>query len=118
MTAFFIISSQILSYFAFYFIRRVWYRAEFVLPENFGETKKGILLVANHQSKSDPFIVLSYIPFSVFLRVLPIRFPVTHKYMGKAYLPYILKILGCYDIGETSRENMIGFLHTRRGFEK
>lgn len=113
MSDFVITFFQILSYFVFYVPRRIFYNVQITHPENFWELKNGSLLVANHQSRMDPFLVLSCIPFGLFLRILPIKFPVLHKYMVNPYLSGSLKILGCYDIGKNSRENMVGFLYTR-----
>jgi 1-acyl-sn-glycerol-3-phosphate acyltransferase len=113
MPDFIIKFNQILSYFVFYIPRRILFNINITPPNNFGELKNGVLLVANHQSKLDPFIILSCIPFALFFRILPVRFPVLHEYMEKSVSSKILKLLGCYDIGGTSRENMVGFLYTR-----
>lgn len=118
MPDFIIKFNQILSYFVFYIPRRILFNINVTPPINFGELKNGVLLVANHQSKLDPFIILTCIPFALFLRILPVRFPVLHEYMEKPVSSKILKLLGCYDIGGTSRENMVGFLYTRSLLKK
>jgi 1-acyl-sn-glycerol-3-phosphate acyltransferase len=106
--------NQILSYFFFYFPRRLFYNVDVSLPDNLKELKNGSLLVVNHQSILDPFDVLSCMPFGVFLKILPIRFPVTHKYMRKTLFSKVLPLLGCYDIGETAREKMGGLFFAHK----
>jgi 1-acyl-sn-glycerol-3-phosphate acyltransferase len=105
---------QLLSYFVFYIPLRIFYLIEGEPPSNIKELKRGSLLVSNHQSYLDPWIVMHKIPFWVGLRLLPIYFPIAHKYMGNPYFSRILKLVGGYDIGATSRENMLGLIYTRR----
>lgn len=72
---------------------------------------RGSLIIANHQSKLDPFMILAQFPFRTFCRTIPIRFPVAHK----EYTRYkCLRIFGAYDIGETNREKMLGLYKTRQ----
>lgn len=104
---------QLLSYFIFYIPFKVFYAIEGDLPKDIKKIKKGSLLVSNHQTHLDPWIIMSRISLSVSIKILPIRFPVSHEYMTKQRFSKVLKLLGCYDIGGNSRENMIGFLYTR-----
>lgn len=110
----FIISCfQLISYLIFYIPFNIFYTMEGDLPANIKELKRGSLLVSNHQTHLDPWIIMTKIPPSISIKILPLRFPVSHEYMSRLHLPKLLKLLGCYDIGGTSRENMIGFLYTR-----
>lgn len=106
--------SQILFYlFSFIFIRGV-VRAKRTLPKNIHTLKSGSLLVANHQSKMDPFIVLAHLPFSTFIQIVPVRFPVHHNFMKLRRYYYPLSLLGAYDIGGTPWAKMIGLLRTKK----
>lgn len=92
---------------------RFFYLAKRTLPENIHSLERGSLLISNHRSKIDPFVVLAYLPFSVFLKLLPIRFPTDNDFMEKAWLRPMLRLLGSYDIGATPREKMLGLLRTK-----
>lgn len=75
--------------------------------------RRGSLVVANHQWSLDPFVVLGHLPFATFLSLLPIRFPVAHKFMKNQYWQW-LRLFGCYDIGATPREKMVGLYRARQ----
>lgn len=105
---------QLITYFLFIAVFRFIRRIEKKLPENIKELKRGSLIVANHQSELDPYIVLSQIPFLVGLKILPIRFPVCDKYMNARFFSKLLPLLGCYNIGLTKKENMLALFYTRK----
>ncbi len=92
---------------------RFFYLAKRTLPENIHSLERGSLLISNHRSKIDPFVVLAYLPFPVFLKLLPIRFPTDNDFMEKKWLRPALRLLGSYDIGATPREKMLGLLRTK-----
>lgn len=75
--------------------------------------RRGSLVVANHQWFLDPFVVLAHLPFAALLALLPIRFPVKHKFMKNKHWQW-LRLVGCYDIGATPREKMVGLYRTRQ----
>ena len=75
--------------------------------------RRGSLVVANHQWFLDPFVVLAHLPLAAFLALLPIRFPVKHKFMKNRRWQW-LRLLGCYDIGATPREKMVGLYRARQ----
>ena len=104
---------QFLTYIFFAYPIRFFYRAETTVSQNINKLKKGSLLVANHQSFLDPFIVLAYIPFLTFIKILPIRFPVCDKFMANPFLSWLLKLLGCFNIGANSKKKMLALLYTR-----
>lgn len=58
--------------------------------------KAKYIVVANHQSKLDPFIIGSLLPTKVKFYMLPYRFLTMPKYMNKKLLGPILFLLGCY----------------------
>lgn len=75
--------------------------------------RRGSLVVANHQWFLDPFVVLAHLPLAAFLALLPIRFPVKHKFMKNGHWQW-LRLVGCYDIGNTPREKMVGLYRARQ----
>lgn len=87
-------------------------RAQLWTSADLATVSRGFLIIANHQSFLDPFIVLGHIPFRIFLKMLPIRFPVHHKFMVQWKWAW-LRLVGSYDIGGTPREKMIGLYRTR-----
>lgn len=99
---------QIIAYGILFLPLRLLLRITRVLPENLDELSRGSLLIANHRSKMDPFVVLAHLPFFTFLRILPIRFPVHHDFMKRRIFRYTLPFLGSYDIGGTPWKKMLG----------
>jgi 1-acyl-sn-glycerol-3-phosphate acyltransferase len=77
----------------------------------------GSLLIANHQSKMDPFVITMHLPFYAYLRILPIRFPTSHDiYTHPLFNPHFFPLLtffGCYTIGTTSQSKMLALFYTR-----
>jgi len=100
---------QIIAYGILFLPLRLLLRITRVLPENLDELSRGSLLIANHRSKMDPFVVLAHLPFFTFLRILPIRFPVHHDFMKRRIFRYTLPFLGSYDIGGTPWTKMLGW---------
>ena len=109
-----VICLQTLGFFVFHVLLAIFYDIEITLPANFNKLKKGTLFVANHQTRLDPFIALYPLRFILFLKILPVRFPVTNEYMQKPFLSKLLKLTGCYSVGQTSRENMIALMYTAK----
>lgn len=103
---------QFFSYFILYIPLRVFFRSRHVLPENIAVLDRGSLLIANHQSIVDPFVVMGNLPFRVFLKLLPVRFPTDHDYMKIPVIGQVLKFFGCYDVGATARLRMCALLKT------
>lgn len=109
-----ITTAQIIFYICSFLFIRAALRAKRTLPENISVLTNGSLLVANHQSKMDPFIVLAHLPFSTFRKIVPIRFPVHHDFMKLRRFRYPLSLLGAYDIGGTPWAKMLGLLRTKK----
>lgn len=107
-----IFSVQFLAYFLLYIPLRIFFRSKRVLPDNIQELERGSLLIANHQSIADPFIVMGNLPFLVFIRLLPVRFPTDHDYMSIPVFGQMLRFFGCYDVGATPRLRMCTLLKT------
>jgi 1-acyl-sn-glycerol-3-phosphate acyltransferase len=105
---------QIIAYGILFLPFRILLRITRVLPKNLNELSRGSLLIANHRSKMDPFVVLAHLPFFTFLRILPIRFPVHHDFMKRRIFRYTLPFLGSYDIGGTPWTKMLGLLRTKK----
>ena len=102
---------QICTYILISRVFRRFFLANRNVSRTINQLRRGSLIISNHQSILDPFITLSYLPFRSFLKMLPLRFPMTHSYYR--WLPF-LWLLGAYDIGVTKRERMAGLFRTRK----
>lgn len=75
--------------------------------------KPGTLIIANHQSKIDPFLITYHLGWKNLPSVLPVRYPVLNIYMCRPILGAIIRLLGGYDIGSTALERLRGLARTR-----
>jgi 1-acyl-sn-glycerol-3-phosphate acyltransferase len=73
----------------------------------------GVLFIANHQSRVDPFLITYCVGFKNLKKILPVRFPITSKYMSQPFFKYFLGSLGGYDVGVSSMDRMKKLLYTR-----
>ena len=64
---------------------------------------KKYIIVANHPSKLDPFLVLAVLPLKIFIKLTPINFVISEDYLKKWYYKYLLKMWGC--ISNIKRDN-------------
>ena len=101
---------------------RLYARARRRLPKTLNKLRGGSLLVSNHQSMADPFVILAHLPFLAFLHMLPIRFPTDDERfrspaMNPRFFP-LMTLLGCYSIGKTNHEKMVALFYTRQLLEK
>lgn len=103
---------QLASYFVLYLPLRIFFRSHRSLSGTIRQLGRGALLIANHQSIADPFIVMGNLPFTVFIRLLPVRFPTDHDYMQLPVTGQLLRFFGCYDVGATPRLRMCTLLKT------
>jgi 1-acyl-sn-glycerol-3-phosphate acyltransferase len=60
--------------------------------------KKPVLIVANHRSKLDPFIILSAMGWKNFLKFYPWRFPLAKSLAEKWWIKWPSWYIGCYQI--------------------
>jgi 1-acyl-sn-glycerol-3-phosphate acyltransferase len=109
----FISVMQVLAYIVYVLPCRMAYRVERNFRGSIEEMQRGSLLVANHVSIADPFVILAHVPFRVFLRILPIRFPIAPGYFRIYFLHAWLTILGGYDAGRTRKEKFLMIMRTR-----
>ncbi len=103
--------TQIMAYVVFSRFLRYFFRSVNSISDNIGQLKKGSLIISNHQSVLDPFLILARLPFCTFIKVLPVRFPTSHEYYTKLRF---FSILGCYDIGNTKKDKMANLFRTRQ----
>lgn len=73
----------------------------------------GTFIVANHQSKIDPFLITYHIGIRNWTNVVPVRYPVTPDYMERTILGFFIRLFGGYNIGTTVMERMQRLLLTR-----
>ena len=86
-------------------------------PKDF-KTSHGMLIIANHQSKLDPFLVSYHIGIKNVLRTIPIRYPVDHAFMSKPILGFCIRLLGGYDIGGNTIDRLKKLVFTRNLFRR
>ena len=60
--------------------------------------KKPVLIIANHRSKLDPFIILSAMGWKNFLKFYPWRFPLAKSLAEKWWIKWPSWYIGCYQI--------------------
>lgn len=114
LPAWIVVVFQVCAYIFVALSLRLLYRAQRFLPKNIGTLSRGSLLIANHQSLLDPFIVTANLPACVFFRLVPIYFPVHHFWISKRVFRNILPCLGCYDVGDTRKEKMLALFYTHQ----
>lgn len=67
----------ILTYFIYFPITRIFQRVKIKIEDSFYnydfEPDRPLIIISNHKSVFDPWLISSVIPFKVFLKLLPIR---------------------------------------------
>ncbi len=109
---------QLIVYLLSFLFIRAAVRAKFILPNNINTLIRGSLIVSNHRSKMDPFVVLAYLPLITFVQIIPIRFPVDYDYMKYRRFSYTLPFIGGYNIGGSPWAKMVGLLRTKKYLEQ
>ena len=74
---------------------------------------KKYILVANHPSKLDPFLILAAFPLKEFIKLTPYVFVTSEKYLKKWYYKYLLKIWGCVSNIEKNDKKPLHLLKDR-----
>lgn len=87
-------------------------RPEIKKPSNL-IVPKGTLIIANHQSWIDPWLVCTNIGVWAILKILPLRFPVTHSIFGRKIAGSIIWLFGGFDIGTTDLDKAKKLLYIR-----
>ena len=90
--------------------RRIGLRVH--VPDNF-YVPRGTLVLANHRSLLDPFLVTFHLGHQNWYTSVPTRFPTKSSYASRPILGSVIKMLGGYDIGATSVERAKKLLFTR-----
>lgn len=83
------------------------------IPDAINSLERGSMIMANHQSKLDPFIILAHVPLRVMVRLVPIRIPTYHYYFNKVRY-WWLPLVGSYPVGDSKKERMLTALKTRQ----
>ncbi|MCX6762546.1 MAG: lysophospholipid acyltransferase family protein [Candidatus Moranbacteria bacterium] len=89
--------SQIVAFALFASWLRYILRIEVKEAENI-YIKKPLIIVSNHRSKLDPFLIMSALGWKNFLRANPWRFPLHKIYAESWWLGPISRLIGCYKI--------------------
>jgi len=85
-------------------VTKLW-KIQVIRPSDFKITH-GTLIIANHQSKLDPFLISHHVGAKRWKNILPLRYPVTPYYMKKVPLGIFIRLLGGYNIGENPLERL------------
>lgn len=101
-----------------WFLVNVVIRVKVHLRTPLSTKRRGVLIISNHQSWYDPFLVNYLVAvngYSVqhFFHSIPLWFPTRADIIRNFPLGTIIRLLGAYDIGETSLERARGLLFTR-----
>lgn len=107
----FLFSTQFATYpLDWWLSRRIGLRVH--VPNNF-YVPRGTLVIANHRSLLDPFLVTYHLGSQNWFSVVPTRYPTKSSYARRRMLGTVIKALGAYDIGLTSIERAKKLLYTR-----
>lgn len=92
-----IISALHFNYFLIGFIVKRHFNVESKIHESIiNIEKRRILIICNHLTRVDPYLVLSVLPFSVYKKLLPIRFFTANMYFKSEVVSLLLKLQGCF----------------------
>jgi 1-acyl-sn-glycerol-3-phosphate acyltransferase len=106
-----------------WFLLKVLIRARVRLVTPLYLKERGVLIISNHQSIYDPFVLTYLVAMQGqsllhFFRVVPTWFPTLSAVIRFPVLGHIISLLGAYDIGNTSIERAQGLLFTRHLLQK
>lgn len=88
-------------------------RVQILWENKFEENQKNLLIISNHQSKLDPFLILASVGLKHTYARLPFRFPVMAKFARSFPIGFFITLFGGYDIGETLEEKAKALFYTR-----
>ncbi len=88
------------------------WRVQIHRPDSF-DVPQGTLILANHQSYYDPFLITYGLGPHNWPRVLPCRYPVAQDVIRDRALALPIRALGGYDIGGSKIERAKKLLYTR-----
>ena len=72
------------------YIRMKFYNLEVVDSGVKFDKNAKYLIISNHQTQSDPFIITPFLPIFVRFKLLPYRYLITDNYLKKRHLRYFL----------------------------
>lgn len=78
----------------------------------------GTLVIANHRSMLDPFLVTYHLGPQNWITSVPTRYPMDADYARRPIIGSMAKMLGAYDIGATPIERAKKLLFTRDLLDK
>ncbi len=114
-TYFFII--QFFSLIFTYFFVSFLYKPKIIKPKDLN-VPFGTLIISNHQSMIDPWLVTTYLGLNNAVSLLPVRYPITPLIFRKPVVNFILWSLGGFDIGLTPLEKAKGLLFIKTLIER
>lgn len=74
---------------------------------------RGSLIISNHQSWSDPFLITYHLGWRNVFRNLPVHFPVTSHFMTMPLIRWYLWSLQCFNVGDTNLDRARALIRMR-----
>jgi len=104
---------QILTFAFFAFFLKYALGIKIKGKEKLNASRRPVIIVANHSSKLDPFVVLSAMGWRYFLRFYPWKFPLAKDHAQKWWLGKPAALVGCYEISGKGNldESLKGTFH-------
>ncbi|MEK7604202.1 MAG: lysophospholipid acyltransferase family protein [Patescibacteria group bacterium] len=104
-------TTQLITYpFNWWLSRRIKLTAR--VPYTFS-VPRGTLVLANHRSLFDPFLIAYHLGMENWLHTIPTRYPATPDYTLRPILGSVIRALGAYNIGRTPMERAKKLVFTR-----
>ncbi|MGM0628822.1 MAG: lysophospholipid acyltransferase family protein [Patescibacteria group bacterium] len=81
------------SYFVVFIVSKIFLSIQtYYEDENFKDVKKPMVVVSNHKTPFDPWIIFVSLPFTVLLRLFPIRPFAKKEFKGNSFLAVLSKL--------------------------
>lgn len=88
------------------------YRPTVEKPDNL-VVQPGTLILSNHQTYLDPWIVTHHLGLKNIFQIIPVRYPVSASVFRKPFMGLIISLFGGFDIGLTPIEKAKKLLYIR-----
>lgn len=112
---------QLLSVIVTVFMTKVIFRTKVHYPSTF-TVEPGTLVICNHQSRYDPFLISYHLARglrpNIIATAFPMRYPVLSRFMKRRFLGLFIFLFGGYNIGTHSLDRMKGLLYTMNLLER
>lgn len=87
---------QYIYYFLFHIPSKIIFKSKITIPKDL-ELKKPIIIISNHNSMLDPFL-LTLLPFSLVRKLIPIYAPTSARYHKNIFITLLIRPMGSYPL--------------------